>query len=156
MGDTPSGRSGHAMATSTDGTAVVFGGNGGDSDLDDLHTLDVSGGTAIWIELASSGDIPRVEYDHTMVALADGTAVMFGGSAGWAEYSKHSFTLELSGISATWTELNSAAGVPSARFSHAITTQPDGSVVVFRWQCPQRLCQRRLHIGGVWHQCDLD
>ena len=57
-GDTPTARSGHAMAVLDGGTAVVFGGGTGTntrSYRNDIHQLAVLGTSATWLVLSSSG-----------------------------------------------------------------------------------------------------
>ena len=131
-GDTPSVRLGPAMATLTDGTAVVFGGFVYDNVFDltnVLHTLEVSVAAATWIELAHSGDIPSERFGHTMTQLMDGTTVVFGGFDG--DYLDDAFTLEVSGVTAIWTPLVNSGDIPSARTEHTVTQLTDGSAVLF-------------------------
>ena len=44
---------------------------------DDICALTVTGTIATWVQLSSAVDVPSVRADHTMVVLADGSAVMF-------------------------------------------------------------------------------
>ena len=80
-GAAPSGRYAHSMTALADGTAVLFGGYGLDGALfNDVYTLTVSGTRATWASLSSDGATPGGRYGHSMTALADGTAVLFGGT----------------------------------------------------------------------------
>jgi len=47
--------------------------------VDETHQLVVSGSTAAWKLLSTPGDTPGARVYHTMAALGDGTAVVFGG-----------------------------------------------------------------------------
>ena len=79
QGDTPSGRYEHTMTVFADGTAVLFGGYDGSNYLNDVYTLTVSGTTASWTSLNSQEDTPSARSGHSMTALVDDTAVLFGG-----------------------------------------------------------------------------
>ena len=63
--------------------------------LNDVYTLTVSVTSATWASLSSGGDIPSARSDHTMTALGDGTAVLFGGRDG--AYLSDVYTLTVSG-----------------------------------------------------------
>ena len=95
-GDTPAARAYHTMTALADGTAVLFGASGVDGYLDDVHTLTVSTTSASWVRLTSAGDTPAARAFHTMTALADGTAVLFGAS-GVDGYLDDVHTLTVSG-----------------------------------------------------------
>ena len=124
-GDVPSVRLWHSLTVLSDGTAVLFGGFGGD--LNDIYTLEVSSSGANWTKLNSSGDVPSARFLHSLTVLADGTAVLFGGVGGLNDI----YTLEVSNSDATWTKLNSLGDVPSVRDSHSLTVLADGTAVLF-------------------------
>ena len=67
------------MTALADGTAVLFGGDSYGGRLNDMYTLTVSGTSATWASLSSDGATPSARWGHSMTALADGTAVHFGG-----------------------------------------------------------------------------
>ena len=129
-GATPSGRSGHSMTALADGTPVLFGGVSGSARYNDVYTLTVSGTSATWVWLSSYGSTPSARYAHSMTALADGTAVLFGG---WSAVGRLNdvYTLTVSGTSATWVSLSSCGSTPSARYHHSMTTLADGTLVLF-------------------------
>ena len=129
-GATPSGRYEHTMTALADGTAVLFGGWDGGACLNDVYTLTVSGTSATWASLSSDGATPSARSRHSMSALADGTAVLFGGWDGGALLNDV-YTLTVSGTSATWASLSSDGATPSGRFSHSMTALADGTVVLF-------------------------
>ena len=131
-GDIPGGRSGHAMAVLPDGFAVMFGGWDGPNSnhaKNDIYSLVVSGVTATWVELSSSGNTPVGRQGHSMVVLDDGTAVMFGQAADGAEHDIYKLTV--SGTTATWAELSSSGDTPESRYYHTMTVLPDGTTVMF-------------------------
>ena len=74
--------------------------------------------------------VPDARYGHTMTVLANGTAVLFGGFAD-SVYLNDVYKLEVSGTTATWTELLCAGATPLARRHHTITVLPDGTAVLF-------------------------
>ena len=121
--DVPSARYSHANTTLPDGSVVVFGGSALSCSVNDVYTSEVSGTSATWTELESSGDVPSARYSHAITTLADGSVVVFGGSA-LSGSVNDVYTSEVSGTNASWTELESSGDVPSARSSHAITTRP--------------------------------
>ena len=127
-GATPSGRSSHSMTALADGTVVLFGGYDG-ALLNDVYTLTVSGTSATWASLSIDGATPSGRYYHTMTALADGTAVLFGGYDG--ARLNDVYTLTVSGTSATWTSLSSDGATPSVRSEHSMTALADGTAVLF-------------------------
>ena len=129
QGDTPGGRDRHSMTALAGGTAVLFGGYDGSSDLDDVWTLSVSGTTASWVSLTSAGDTPNARYGHSMTVLADGTAVLFGGY-GYG-FLNDVYKLTVSGSGASWASLNSAGDTPSGRYVHSMTALVDGRAVLF-------------------------
>ena len=128
-GDTPGARYGHTMTTLADGTAVFFGGFDGSNHLNDAYTLTVSGTTASWASLSSQGDTPSARSGHSMTALADGTAVLLGGYDGG--FLNDTYSLSVSGTTASWTSLNSQGDIPSARARHSMTALADGTAVLF-------------------------
>ena len=131
-GDTPSARFSHTMTALADGTLVLFGGfDVGFVFLNDVYTLTVSGTSATWALLSSGGDTPSARYYHSMTALADGTAVLFGGYGSGVGRLNDVYTLTVSGTSATWASLSSDGATPSARYSHSMTALADGTLVLF-------------------------
>ena len=117
------------MTALADGTAVLFGGFDV-AYLNDLYTLTVSGTSATCASLSSDGATPSARTSHSMTALADGTAVLFGGYDGDARLNDV-YTLTVSGTSATWASLSSYGATPSARTSHSMTALADGTAVLF-------------------------
>ena len=79
QGDIPVGREVHTMTVLADGTVVLLGGYDGSNYLDDVYTLTVLETTASWVSLSSQGDTPSARSGHSMTALVDDTAVLFGG-----------------------------------------------------------------------------
>ena len=135
-GDTPVGRQGHAMVVLDDGTAVVFGGWADLTFMDDVYKLIVSGMTATWTKLSSSGDSPTGRSSHAMAVLDDGTAVVFGGVSAGGRMNDI-YQLALSDTSATWVELSSSGDIPSGRSGHAMAVLSDGIAVMFGgWDGP--------------------
>ena len=128
-GDTPSARYRHSMTALGDGTTVLFGGWDGGAYLNDVYTLTVSVTSATWASLSSGGDIPSARSDHTMTALGDGTAVLFGGWDG--AYLSDVYTLTVSGTSATWASLGGDGDTPSIRGYYSMTALGDGTAVLF-------------------------
>ena len=112
---------GHAMVVLDDGMAVVFGGWGDGSYMDDIYKITVSGTAATWVELSSSGDTPTVRFGHAMAVLGDGTAVVFGGRSIGGRMNDI-FQLAVPGTSATWVELSSIGDIPSGRSGHAMAS----------------------------------
>ena len=130
--DAPSPRARHTMVVLDDGSAVMFGGkNFYGYRSNDIYTLTVNDTKATWVQLSSAGDIPSVRDEHTMVVLADGSAVMFGGW-GWLN---DIYTLTVTGTNATWFQLSSVGDVPVGRYSHTMTVLHDGSAVMFGGEC---------------------
>ena len=119
------------MTAFADGTAVLFGGVGVDGYMDDVYTLNVSGTNASWVSLSSQGDTPSARYGHGMMALADGTAVLFGGRAGSIDYLNDVSTLTVSGTNASWASLTSQGDTPSERDDHSMTELADGTWILF-------------------------
>ena len=68
--------------------------------LNDVYTLTVSGTSAAWASLSSDGDTPSARYCHSMTALGDGRAVLFGGGGSHGGYFNDVYTLTVSGTSA--------------------------------------------------------
>ena len=95
-----------------------------------VHT-DRVGTSATWASLSSDGDTPSARYAHSMTALADGTAVLFGGYSGAGGRLNDVYTLTVSATSATWASLSSDGDTPSARYAHSMTALADGTVVLF-------------------------
>ena len=84
QGDVVPARDSHTLTALSDGSAVTFGGRSwgdvlGDVVFNDLYELQISFTTATWTQLSSN---PSARSYHTMVALADGTCVAFGGADG--------------------------------------------------------------------------
>ena len=119
----------HSMTALADGTAVLFGGICAVGRLNDVYTLTVSGTSATWASLSSDGATPSARSSHSMTALADGTAVLFGGYVGVPL--NDVYTLSVSGTSATWASLSSDGDTPSARYAHSMTALADGTTVLF-------------------------
>ena len=59
-----------------------------------------------WTKLSSSSDAPSPRARHTMVVLADGSAVMFGGFDYW-NYLNDIYSLTVTGTIARWVQLSS-------------------------------------------------
>ena len=153
-GATPSARYYHSMTALADGTAVLFGGYDGDS-LNDVYTLTVSGTSATWASLSSDGDTPSGRYGHSMTALADGSAVLFGGWGLDGYRLNDVYTLTVSGTSATWASLNSDGATPSARYYHSMTALADGTAVLFGGYYYGDALERRVHTNRVGDQCNV-
>ena len=122
------------MTVLADGTIVKFGGvSGGDYvDSNAVHKLTVSSTTATWTRLSGSGNAPSWRHAHTMVALDDGTGVMFGGRDWWNWFIHEDiFKLAVSGTTAAWTQLSSSGAFPGGRYSHSMTVLAEGTVVMF-------------------------
>ena len=126
-GDVPSARFGHAMAVLADDTPVMFGGYSYGGVTNDVYTFTLSGSTATWTSLWSQGDVVPARYYHTLTALSDGSAVTFGG-VGSSDNLKDLYELQISGTTATWTQLSSN---PSARYYHTMVALGDGTCVAF-------------------------
>ena len=133
-GDVPSARYGHAMAMLADDTPVMFGGldDVEDASTNDVYTFTLSGSTATWTSLWSQGDVVPARYSHTLTALLDGSAVTFGGRT-WGDVLgdvifNDLYELQISGTTATWTQLSSN---PSARYVHTMVALADGTCVAF-------------------------
>ena len=133
-GDTPGARLWHSMTVLAHGTAVLFGGFDMSSSLNDLYTLSVTGTTASWASLTSEGGTPSARSGHSMTALADGTAVLFGGyyyDPSSINYLDDVYTLSVTGTTASWASLDGEGDTPSARRGHSMTALADGTVVLF-------------------------
>ena len=126
-GDVPSVRNGHAMAVLADDTPVMFGGYTYGGATNDVYTFTLSGSTATWTLLSSQGDVVPNRYRHTLTALSDGSAVTFGGM-GSSDVLNDLFELQISGTTATWTQLSSN---PSVWYGHTMVVLADGTCVAF-------------------------
>ena len=85
--------------------------------MNDVYTFTLSGSTATWTSLSSQGDaVPSVRFGHTLTALSGGSAVTFGGSS-WGDVLNDLYELQISGKTATWTQLSSN---PSVRYRHSM------------------------------------
>eukprot|EP00971_Amphidinium_carterae_P116857 2314309-Amphidinium_carterae.1 len=73
----PTARFGHALAGLPDGDLVSFGGHGG-SLLDDVWRC-LTATTMAWQQISTTTSRPLSRAHHTLVALADGTMVAYGG-----------------------------------------------------------------------------
>ena len=92
--------------------------------------LCTSGRSVTWASLSSDGATPSARYSHSMTALEDGTAVLFGGY-GDDGYLNDVYTLTVSGTSATWASLSSDGDTPSVRYRHSMTALAGGTAVLF-------------------------
>ncbi|MCZ7584923.1 MAG: hypothetical protein M5R36_17195 [Deltaproteobacteria bacterium] len=78
LGETPSARTGHAMAALPDGSVLLFGGKDGDGNvLGDTWIF--SGAKDGGWDNAAPPNAPEARHGHKMVTLPDGKVMLFGG-----------------------------------------------------------------------------
>ena len=117
-------RFGHTSVAMPDGSIVLMGGEGDDSDRQNDVWRSTDGGAHWTCMNASSGWAAR--YDHTSVAMPDGSIVLIGG---WNLYDGQSNDVWRSTDNGTtWTQLPNAGWSP--RQSHTSVAMPDGSIVL--------------------------
>lgn len=132
-GDAPGARYRHTMVVLSSGAVVLFGGQYGGSSVifSDSWQVSVSGDVATWTQLNPSGDVPGSRTAHSMVALSDGTALLFGGLEQEVIASNTPWQLTVSGVVATWTPLTNSDDAPSARSRHTMAALPDSAALLF-------------------------
>lgn len=132
-GDAPGARYRHTMVVLSSGAVVLFGGQYGGSSVifSDSWQVSVSGDVATWTQLNPSGDVPGIRTAHSMVALSDGTALLFGGLEQEVIASNTPWQLTVSGVVATWTPLTNSDDAPSARSRHTMAALPDSAALLF-------------------------
>lgn len=77
-GEPPAPRYGHA-STKLSGKIVVYGGQDDKVQMGDVHVLSSIEAEMVWSQPSVSGKVPRPRMKHTATAVADGTALIFGG-----------------------------------------------------------------------------
>ena len=90
--------------------------------------------SATWTQLSNVGNILGARATHATAVLSDGeTAVMFGGSDGDGSVIMlgDANKMVISGTTSTWVQLSHAGDTPSARRNHAMTTLPDGRIIMY-------------------------
>jgi len=119
--DQPSARTASALAALPDGSLLLFGGLDEEGNvLGDTWVFSPSKGEA-WIELFPT-DAPAPRHGHRMIALPDGTVMMFGGENVQAELMNdlHHFTNSM------WESEDTTGPLPPVRADCAMW--PNGSL----------------------------
>jgi N-acetylneuraminic acid mutarotase len=130
-GDSPSARGGHCMVFDpVTGKIILFGGWDGMSglDLNDTWAYDPAANT--WDELNPVGSRPPARSYHSMAYdPTSGKVILFGGGTLEDDYAD---TWAYDPVANTWTKLDPAGGVPPARNSHSLVSDPEsGKVILF-------------------------
>lgn len=126
----PSARDGSAMAWAGGDTFVLFGGNetsgpgGNVTPLADTWLLDVAAGT--WTELTPPVS-PSARFQHAMVTLSDGLAILQGGRSEFMM--EVADTWQFDGATQEWTDLAPAMD-PGTRSAFGLASNGDGTLVM--------------------------
>jgi PKD repeat protein/type II secretory pathway component GspD/PulD (secretin) len=116
----------HTSVALPDGSIVLIGGEvDGYDNLHDVWRSTDNGAT--WIEMNPEPGW-EARYEHTSVALPDGSIVLMGGWAGYPAYRKNDVWRSTDN-GATWTEMTASAEW-SERWKHTSVALPDGSIVL--------------------------
>ncbi|MDH5307920.1 MAG: hypothetical protein OEW02_12115 [Myxococcales bacterium] len=116
----------HAMAYAGGDKVVLFGGtNPYEADYDDTWVYDLSANT--WT-LMNPTVHPSVRWNHEMVHIGGDQVLLFGGHAGYNNFSDETWIYDLS--ENTWT-LKNPAVKPSARGNHAMAYIGGDKAVIF-------------------------
>lgn len=128
--EAPSARDASAMAWVGNDAIVLFGGNetsgpgGSVTPLADTWIFDLAAGT--WTELTPPAS-PSARFQHAMVTLSDGIAVLQGGRSEFMM--EVADTWQFDGATQAWTDLAPTMG-PGTRSAFGLASSGDGMVVM--------------------------
>jgi N-acetylneuraminic acid mutarotase len=111
------------------GLVILFGGYDGSTVRNDTWAYDPAANT--WTELHPTGAAPSARALHAMICdTARGRVMLFGGMDEANQVLNDLWTYDLAAN--TWTELEPAGAVPSARVGHSMTYDPEsGKILLF-------------------------
>jgi N-acetylneuraminic acid mutarotase len=108
---------------------VLFGGSStmivNTTFYDELYTLDPA--TSAWTAIAKVGSWPAARRDAVMVWMpATSQLLLYGGNNGTGSNNRFSdlWTLALSGVTASWTQLSPSGAAPPARSAACVAFDP--------------------------------
>ena len=119
------GRHSHTSVALPDGTTIVLMGGIGESYVVDNDVWRSTDKGVMWTEMNWSAEwVAR--YEHTSVALPDGSIVLMGGDDVWGNDNEVWRSMD-EGV--TWTQVNASPGWMARRL-HTSVALPDGSIVL--------------------------
>lgn len=124
----PTPRFNHAMATTQDGTVLLFGGRGNDGErLNDTWLYDPA--AEDWVALTPANS-PTIRDAHNMAWLGDERVILFGGNdMGGSTSPGFGDTWQFDTDSEAWFEVFLVGATPPARYQHSMVALGDSALL---------------------------
>ncbi len=92
----------------------------------------MGGSTSLFEDVGASGDSPPACFGHTLTAIDDSKAILFGGAKGEIhEYMLTNEAYMFDAASRTWTQLSDSGKAPTPRAAHAATSLREMQLVIY-------------------------